>query len=105
MSNETDLLPYDEEASVRFIQNFLPQEMKGRFKDDDIYYLMDTLDEFYESKGDLANFDDAAFEALEEELVDFLRKNAAKDEIGDYTPEEIRLILDAEAEYCESIGF
>ena len=33
MSNELDDWQYDDDEAVRFIQNYLPQEMKGKFKD------------------------------------------------------------------------
>ena len=34
MSDKDDLI-YDEEDSVAFIQNYLPQELKGKFSNDD----------------------------------------------------------------------
>ena len=43
MSNELDDWQYDDDEAVRFIQNYLPQEMKGKFKDDDILYILDLI--------------------------------------------------------------
>ena len=43
MSNELDDWQYDDDEAVRFIQNYLPQEMKGNFKDDDILYILDLI--------------------------------------------------------------
>ena len=57
MAEKDDLL-YDEEDSVKFIQNYLPQEMKGRFSSDDICYIVDLIYEYYESKGYLEESDD-----------------------------------------------
>ena len=50
MSDKDDLI-YDEDDSVAFIQNYLPQELKGKFSNDDINYIVDLIYEFYESKG------------------------------------------------------
>ena len=84
MSEKDDLLIYDEDDSVKFIQNYLPQEMKDKFNNDDINYIVDLVYEFYESKGFL-NEDpekDAEVEINEEELVAFVIKNAKKDGVG-----------------------
>ena len=93
-------LQYDEEESVKFIQNYLPQELKGKFSDDDIIYLLDLAEDFYESKGDVDSFD----EDDEEELIAYVVKNAKEDGIGTFKAEDILLILDGELEYCESIN-
>ena len=50
MSGDKDFI-YDEDESVKFIQNYLPQELKGKFSNDDINYIVDLIYEFYESKG------------------------------------------------------
>ena len=34
MSTNNDELLYDEDDSVKFIQNYLPQELKGKFSND-----------------------------------------------------------------------
>ena len=39
MSDKDDLI-YDEDDSVAFIQNYLPQELKGKFSNDDINYIV-----------------------------------------------------------------
>lgn len=50
MSDKDDLI-YDEDESVKFIQNYLPQELKGKFSNDDINYIVDLIYDFYESRG------------------------------------------------------
>ncbi|MDR0748557.1 MAG: hypothetical protein LBF62_03160 [Tannerellaceae bacterium] len=93
-------LQYDEEESVKFIQNHLPQDLKEKFNDDDILYLLDLAEEFYESKGDIDSFEDED----EDELVTYIIKNAKEDGVGSFSAEDILLILDGELEYCESIN-
>ena len=51
MSTNNDELLYDEDDSVKFIQNYLPQELKGKFSNDDINYIIDLIYDFYESNG------------------------------------------------------
>lgn len=104
MSEKEEFL-YDEDESVKFIQNYLPQELKGKFSNDDINYIVDLIYEFYESKGFLNDeaSDDAEVDIDEDELANFVVKNAKKDGVGKYTPEEIVFIVQGEMEYCDSI--
>ena len=37
---------YDEDDAVRFIRNYLPQELKEKFSDDDNNYIVDLIYEF-----------------------------------------------------------
>ena len=106
MSEKDDLLIYDEDDSVKFIQNFLPQDMKGKFSNDDINYIVDLIYDFYESKGFL-NEDpdkDGDVEIDEDELISYVIKNAKKDGVGKFEPEEISFIVQGELGYCESIN-
>lgn len=105
MSENDDLL-YDEDDSVRFIQNYLPQELKGKFKDDDIIYIVDLMYDFYESKGYMKEDapDDAEIAIDEDELIDYVVKNAREEGIVKCTPEEITFIVQGELQYCDSIN-
>lgn len=97
---------YDEEESVKFIRNYLPIEMKERFSDDDIYYLVDLIYEFYELKSDKdAGPDSEDVDIHEEELIAYVINNTMKDDIGDFTPDEISFVVKGELAYCDSIGF
>ena len=102
MNDEQDLI-YDDEAAVQFIQNYLPQELKEKFSDDDINYIIDLIYEFYESKGYFDDEDDSYVDIDEDELIRYVIKNAEKDGIGKFKAEEISFIVQGELEYCESI--
>ena len=104
MSEKQDWM-YDEEESVKFIQNYLPQELKGKFSNDDVNYIVDLIYEFYEKTGYMNEElpDDSEVEIDEDELTDFVVKNAQKDGVGKYTPEEISFIVQGEMAYCESL--
>lgn len=103
--NENTEIIYDEDESIKFIENYLPQELKGKFSHDDITYIVDLIYEFYESKGfmDENSDDEGDVEIDEDELTDFVVKNALKDGVGKYTPEEISFIVQGEMGYCDSI--
>ena len=101
--HENDELLYDEDDSVKFIQNYLPQELKGKFSNDDINYIVDLIYDFYESNGMLDDDGDDEIEIDEEEVVNYVIKNAQKDGVGKFEPEEITFIVQGELEYCDSI--
>lgn len=105
MSNE-DLI-YDEDDAVKFIRNYLPQELKEKFSDDDINYIVDLIYEFYDTKGffnEDETDDEADVEIDEDELIDFVVKNAQKDGVGKFEAEEIGFVVQGELNYCESIN-
>ena len=104
MSTNNDELLYDEDDSVKFIQNYLPQELKGKFSNDDINYIVDLIYDFYESNGMLDVDGDDEIEIDEEEVVNYVIKNAQKDGVGKFEPEEITFIVQGELEYCDSIN-
>lgn len=105
MSEKDDLI-YDEDDSVAFIQNYLPQELKGKFSNDDINYIVDLIYDFYESKGFLKedSDNDETIEIDEDELVQYVVKNAGEDGVGKFDPQDITFIVQGELEYCDSIN-
>jgi len=56
-ANEEEFLPYDDDEAIKFIRNQIPQELKEKFSDDDLNYLIDLIYEFYEEKGFLDDDD------------------------------------------------
>lgn len=105
MSTQDDLI-YDDVESMKFIKNYLPQELKEKFSDDDIYYIVDLIYDFYDSKDfmDESDDDDSVVEINEEELIDYVIKNAQKDGVGKFLPEEIQFVIQGELEYCDSLN-
>jgi hypothetical protein len=106
MSTQDNEMLYDEDDAVKFIRNYLPQELKEKFSDDDINYIVDLIYEFYDTKGflDDERQDDEDVEIDEDELVDFVVKNAIKDEVGKFEPEDIIFVVQGELGYCDSIN-
>lgn len=96
----------DDEKTIEFIKNYLPQELKEKFTDDELYYFMDVMDEFYAESGILdAEPDEEGYVNIDlEEVANFIVKEAKKDEIGEFDPEEILFVVQGEMEYGNSIG-
>ena len=105
MNDNDDLLIYDDDNSLEFIKERLPEEMKEKVSDDDINYIVDLVFDYYESKG---FFDEGIEEETEifideEELLAYAVKNAKKDGVISLSKEEIAAIIEGELAYCDSI--
>ena len=107
MGMEDDFLQndVDDEKTIEYIKNYLPQELKEKFSDDEFYYFLDLIDEYYSESGILDAQPDADgyIEIDLGKIVDYIVKEAHKDEMGDYDPEEILFIVQGEMEYTESL--
>lgn len=106
MNNDKDLIQYDEDDAVKYIQNYLPQEMKGKYSNDEINYIIDIVYDFYEEKGymDESSDDSTIVDIDEDELVAYVLKNTQKDKINNFSSDDISFIIQGELAYCESIG-
>lgn len=103
-----ELLGYDDQEAVAFIRNYIPQELKELVSDDDIIYFVDLIYDFYESRGFFADPEDEEEDVVaefdDEELLDYVVKNAGKDGVGQFSKDQIRFIVQGEMAYSESVG-
>ena len=96
----------DDEKTIAFIKSYLPQDLKDKFSDDELYYFLDLIDEYYAESGVLDAKPDAdgCVEIDLDQVVAYIVKEAHKDEMGDYNPEEIFFVVQGEMEHAESLG-
>ena len=101
-SFEEELRIDDEEnkRELEFIRNYLPQEVKTHFTDDDIYYLMDAIVDYY--------FDSGILESAEEEIdIDmeavaaYVCALAVQEGHPALDAQEVRLIAEADLDFQE----
>ena len=107
MSNENFSLEdnFDDEKTIEFIKNYLPSELKDKFSDDELYYFLDLIDEYYMSSGILDGAgDDDDIEIDLDEIVNFILKESKKDKMGAYDAEEIFFVVQGELEYGSTLG-
>ena len=80
----------DDEKTIEFIKNYLPQDLKDKFTDDEYYYFLDLIDEYYTQSGILDAQPDA------DGCIDI--------DLEKYDPEEILFIVQGEMEYADTLG-
>lgn len=107
MGLEDDFLKddLDDEKTIEYIKNYLPQELKEKFSDDELYYFLDLIDEYYAESGILDAQPDAdgCIEIDLERIVDYIVKEARKDQMGEYEPDDVLFVVQGEMEYTDSL--
>ena len=95
----------DDEKTIAFIKSYLPQELKEKFTDDELYYFLDVIDEYYVNSGILdAEPDDEGFVDIDlDKVVDYVIKEAKKDGIGEFEHDVILFVVQGEMEYADSL--
>jgi len=96
----------DDEKCVEYIKNYLPQELKERFSDDQLYYFLDVIDDYYVDSGvlDAKPDKDGCVSIDLDTVADYVVKESKKDKIGDFSHDEIFFIVQGEMEYGNSLG-
>ncbi|MFA6872872.1 MAG: hypothetical protein WCQ86_02670 [Bacteroidaceae bacterium] len=99
---ETDFLQDEQEDArvVEFIQNYLPQELKEKFSEEEIYYFIDVIADYYATSGVLEQTPDkdGFIEIDQEKIVEHIITCAQKEGMGEYESEDLLLVVEAEAE-------
>ena len=106
MNDEFLMDDLDDDKTVEFIRKFLPVELKEKFSDDDLYYIIDVIADYYYSSGllDAKPDEDGYVEINTEQIVAYIIKEAKKDKIGEWLPEDVAIVVQAEMEYGNSLG-
>jgi hypothetical protein len=96
----------DDYKTIEFIKNYLPQELKDKFTDEQLYYFIDVIAEYYSESGCLdAEPDKEGYVEIDENKVaEYVASHAKKDGIGEFDIEELYFVIDGEMEYGNTVG-
>ncbi|MBQ9640949.1 MAG: hypothetical protein IJV06_05270 [Bacteroidaceae bacterium] len=100
IDNEILLGAEEDAKEVAFIYNYIGQENRENFSEDDIYYCIDVVLEYLEklsSKADADGYIDVDIE----DIVKHIEQKAKKEGMGPYDHDALLLLVDAELEYNE----
>jgi len=108
MNEEEDFLQEaeDDSKTVEFIKNYLPQDLKGKFSDEDLFYFLDVIADYYMTNGVLEKQpdQDGFVDIDQDEIVNYIIKVAKKDKMGDFNYNDILFIVEGEMEYAIQSG-
>lgn len=96
-----DNYTFDEDNAVQFIRTTLPADIRDRYTDDEILYVVDIIWDYYEKRGflslDNVETDDELLDV--DDLTKYVKKELAKDEEAVLDQEHIKYIVKGELEY------
>ncbi|MBQ9175857.1 MAG: hypothetical protein IJ139_03205 [Bacteroidaceae bacterium] len=90
----------EDAQEVAFIQNQLPIDVKEKFTEDDIYYFVDVILEYF---SDAKTDDEGYIDVDLDEVAAHVVKQAKKDKIGDFDTEDVFFVVQAELDYNETL--
>ncbi len=96
----------DDLRTMEFIKGYLPHDVKDKFTEDDIYYFMDLLADYYVDSGllDDESSDDDFVDIDTEVIAKAIAERAKKEKYGDFSPEDLIWIVQGELEFGEASG-
>ena len=103
MSSFEDELRIDEEENrreIEFIRERLPQELKPHFSEDDLYYFLDAIVDYYYDSGILESTAEEVDIDLQQ-VADAVAEQARRDKQGNFDPEELYYVVEAEMDFLE----
>ena len=97
-NDEFSMEDLDDEKTIAYIKERLPQDLKNKFSDDEFYYFLDTIYDYYDKSGILDSNNEEIDIDLED-IANFIAKEAKKNGIGEFAPEELYFIFEGELAY------
>lgn len=93
----------DDLRTVEFIKNYLPQDVKDKFTEDDLFYFLDLIADYYVESGllDAEPDDDGCINIDTEAVAKALAERAKKEKYGNFDPEDLIWVVQAELEFGE----
>lgn len=104
MANLDDELLRDaleDEQIIEFIRRQLPQELKEAFTDEQLYFFLDVIEEYYAESGilDAVPDKDGYIDIDQEAIAKHVAKTAKKEGIGDFSADDLLFVVEAELDY------
>lgn len=109
MSNPDLYDIYDDEDAIAFIRHTLSDEMNKSLDDDDLYYIIDLIYDFYDARGYMDEYTEEDEDKDREvvldldEMSDFIREAIRKDGMESIEDIVIQAVVEAELDYEESL--
>lgn len=97
-NDEFSIEDLDDEKTIAYIRERLPQDLKEKFSDNEFYFFLDTIYDYYDKSGILDSNDEYVDIDIDE-IAKFIAKEAKKNNIGDFDPEELYFVVEGELAY------
>ena len=94
----------EDAKAVAFIRQRLPQELKEKFSEEQLYYFLDLIAEYYATSGVLNATPDAeGYVDIDiEKMSTWMAKKAEAEKMGNFEAEELAFLIEAEMDFVEN---
>lgn len=103
IDNEILLGAEEDAQEVAFIQNYIGQELNEKFTEDDIYYILDVIGEYFEKEFKGEPDEDGFVDIDIDKIAAFVNKKAKKEGMPAYENDDLVVVVSAELEYNEQL--
>ena len=105
LDNDFLLEAEDDAQAVNYIQEHLSEELCSKFTEEDIYYILDVIGEYYVESGllDIEGSNDEEIMIDLEAAANYVLERANKEKMGPYEVDDIVSIAELELEYAEGL--
>lgn len=91
---------FDENDAIAYIRQYIPENIKNKYTDDDILLLIDTMYDFYDNGDDQeAKYEDESDDYNINEIVNYVKKNLRKDPDNQIEMDDVKVLVEGEIEY------
>lgn len=88
---------FDENDAIKFIRNYIPENIKNKYSDNDILLLMDTMYDFFDEEND--DDDLIEDEAYLNRIINYVKKGIRKDPDNNIEMDDVKHLVMGEIEY------
>ncbi len=108
MAADNDL-QYDENEAIKFIRDYMPENIRDNYTDDEILNILDMIWDYYEDNGYLEipaddSDDDTGASPAADDLMKYVKKMLAKDKLAVVDTDDVHYIVEGELAYEKAIG-
>lgn len=104
---EDNEMRFDEDEAIKFIRNYMPENIRNLYSDDEILNIIDMIWDYYEQNGLLEitceEYSDDSNPELPK-ILDYVSKMLKKDKLAVVDTNDVHYIVEGELEYEKSIG-
>lgn len=103
MASFDEEMRMDEEEDKReleFIREQLPADLKVKFSDSDIYYMMDAIVDYYYTSG-ILDTDEEEIEIDLQQVAEGVCEQARKDKRGELSADDVFFVVQADMDFQE----
>lgn len=88
---------------VSYIQQHLPSEISNKFSEEQLYYILDIIAEYYTEEGVFDNDEDGYVDVNVDDVANYIAQKSKKEHFGSFEIDDLIAIVEAELDFEEQL--